>query len=173
MTTNGSNRNIGLNQMFYSEEDFNLECEILEDYLEEDLCQTVVVYEVDRTKTQTDATYQESKGNIRFKPPREIPCMYEIKSSETKSFDSKTANGVYSISGNMSLYIMPSILRKYRCDIRRGDYISVNVEGKQRYYVVTNDGKVNWANETFVGAYKPAWRRLDCTPTTLAEFSGK
>lgn len=174
MPSNTVNNGITRNAMFYSEEDFNMECEILEGYLEEDLNQSVIVYEVDRTRTQTDVTYKESKNKIRFKPPREIPCMYEIKSSETRSYDSKTANGVYSIIGNMTLYVMPSILRKYHCDIRRGDYIGVKIdEGKTVYFVVSNDGKVNWANETFVGAYKPAWRRLDCAPATLEEFSGQ
>lgn len=169
-----TNNVINRNNMFYSEEDFNLECEILEEYIEEDLGQSVIVYEVDRKRTQVNDIYKESVENIRFKAPREIPCMYEIKSSETKSYDSKSSNGVYSIPGGLTLHVMPSILRKYRCDIRRGDYIGVKVDiNKTVYFVVTNDGKVNWANENFVGAYKPAWRRIDCAPTTLAEFSGK
>lgn len=174
MPTNDKNNRINRNSMFYSEEDFNMECEILEGYLEEDLGQTIILYEVDRSKTKIDDTYKESKGPIRFKPPREIPCMYEIKSAETKSYNSKTAKGVYSVSGNMTLYVMPTILRKYYCDIKRGDYIGVKHDvDKMSYYVVTNDGKINWANETFVGAYKPAWRRLECAPTTPNEFSGK
>ena len=160
--------------MFYSEEDFNLECELLEEYIEEDLGQSVIVYEIDRKRTQMDSVYKESSGSIRFKPPREVPCMYEIKSSETKAYDSKSANGVYSIPGGLTIYIMPLTLRKYRCDIRRGDYIGIKVDvDKTVYFVVNNDGKVNWANENFVGAYRSAWRRIECSPTTKEEFSGK
>ena len=73
------------NNMFYSEEDFEYETNLLMEYIEEDLNQTVVVYEVDRQKTNVSAVYKEAKdGQIRFKAPKEIPCMYEIKDSEIK-----------------------------------------------------------------------------------------
>lgn len=165
---------IGRNRMFYSDEDFDMEVEIAENYLEEDLGQTVVVYEVDRKRTQTNDIYKESSKAIRYKAPREIPCMYEIKSSELKSYDTKSANGAYTINGNLTIYIMPSILRKYRCDIRRGDYIGVIVDvDRMAYFVVVDDGKVNTANENIIGAFKPAWRRCECAPVTLEEFSAR
>lgn len=165
---------IGRNQMFYSEEDFDMEVEIAENYLEEDLGQTVVVYEVDRKRTQVNEVYKETAKAVRYKAPREIPCMYEIKSSVLKAYDAKSANGAYVINGNLTIYVMPSILVKYRCDIRRGDYIAVPVDvDRMAYFVVVDDGKVNTANETFIGAYKPAWRRCECAPVTLEEFSAR
>ena len=82
------------NNLFYSEEDFFYETDLVERYIEEDLNQSVVLYEVDRSKTNVNAIYKEAtKGNIRYKAPKEIPCMYEIKDSETKSFDNKSSNG--------------------------------------------------------------------------------
>ena len=48
------------NNMFYSEEDFFLENEIVEGYIEEDLNQSVVVYEVDRKKSNINAIYKLS-----------------------------------------------------------------------------------------------------------------
>lgn len=160
--------------MWYSQEDFDLECNWMEGYLEEDLGQYVIVYQVDRINTQVNSIYQETRGTIRFQSPREIPCVYEIKSSEVKSYDQQSANGVYSVSGNLTMYVMPSLLAKYRCDIKRGDYIGVMIDNnRMSYFVVTNDGKVNNANENFVGAFKPAWRKVECAPTTLEEFSGR
>ena len=85
---------INRNNLFYSEEDFEYEISIIMDYLEEDTNQTVVVYEVDRKNTNMNEIYQESNSNIRFKIPREIPCLYEIKDAELRTFDSKTSNGV-------------------------------------------------------------------------------
>ena len=76
------------NNMFYSEEDFEYETNLLMEYIEEDLNQTVVVYEVDRQKTNVSAVYKEAKdGQIRFKVPKEIPCMYELKEANTKVYD--------------------------------------------------------------------------------------
>ena len=49
------------NNMFYSEEDFEYETNLLMEYIEEDLNQTVVVYEVDRQKTNVSAVYKEAK----------------------------------------------------------------------------------------------------------------
>lgn len=173
MATNRT-KPISRNNLFYSQEDFDLECEILEGYIEEDLGQSVVLYEIDRKRTNVSDIYQESKGKVRYKPPKEVPCMYQIQKSDTKAIDKNTATGVYAVSGNLTLYVMPITLKKYRCDIRRGDYIGVQVDqDRMAYFVVTDDGKVNYANENLVGAFKPAWRKCECAPATLAEFDAK
>lgn len=161
--------------MFYSEEDFFYETEMVEGYIEEDLNQSVVLYEVDRKKTNVNAVYKEaSSGNVRYKPPREIPCMYEIKDAETKSFDSKSANGVYTQDGNLNVYVLVKTLEKYKADIKRGDYIGVQIDtNRMKYYTVVNDGKVNSANTHLIGAYKPAWRSIECTLVSdISEFNG-
>ena len=173
----GNYNPIGRNNLFYSEEDFQMDTSIVEDYFEEDLNQTIVLYEVDRKRTNINSTYKEAdgkNGGIRYKPPREIPCMFEIKESEVKSYDSKTANGIYSISGNLEGIILNRTLEKYHCDIKRGDYIAVQIDtDRKAYFVVTNDGKINTSNTNYVGAYKTAYRKIEATSTTLNEFNGK
>lgn len=163
------------NDKFYSEEDFEYETDLLMEYIEEDLNQTVVVYEVDRQKTNVSSVYKEAKdGQIRFKAPKEIPCMYELKEADTKVYDSKTNTGVYVVNGNLILYVMPKILEKYKCDIRRGDYIGLQIDtNRMVYFSVVNDGKVNTANLYHVGAYKPAWRVVTCSPVPENEFKGE
>lgn len=173
----GSYNPIGRNNLFYSEEDFQLETSLVEDYIEEDLNQTIILYEVDRKKTAINSVYKETavdNGSIRYKPPRELPCMFEIKDSEIKSYDTKTANGIYSISGNFEGIILIRTLEKYHCDIKRGDYIAVQIDtNRKAYFVVTNDGKINTSNSNYVGSYKPAYRKIEATSTTVNEFSGK
>lgn len=160
------------NNLFYSEKDYQLESEIVSQYLEEDLNQSVVVYEVDRERTNSDEVYKDAKGNVRYKTPKDIPCMYEIAESELKSYDSKFNNGVYAISGNLTVYVMVHTLEKYHCEISRGDFIGVLVDdNRMQYFVVTDDGKVNTSNKMVMGAYKPAYRVVKCTPTI--EFDGK
>lgn len=163
------------NTLFYSEGDFDYETDLVERYIEEDLNQSVVLYEVDRRKTNVNSVYKEaSRGNIRYRAPKEVPCMYEIKDSEIKSFDSKTSNGVYAQDGNLVIYVLVRTLEKYKADIRRGDYIGVQVDtDRMRYYTVVNDGKVNTANTHMMGGYKPAWRTVECTLVSdISEFNG-
>ena len=54
--------------------------EIGSNYLEQDVNQTIVLYEVDLTKTNLDAVYNEAKSNsIVFKTPVELHVIYEIE----------------------------------------------------------------------------------------------
>lgn len=160
------------NNKFYSEEDFQYEIGILDDYLEGDLHQTVVVYQVDRERTNTGSIYKES-SNIRFKMPVEVPCVFNIDESVLKSLDKNTTNGVYAQSGQIKIYVMPFSLKKYDCEISRGDYIGVLVDNsRMAYFVVVNDGKINYTNKNIVGAYRPAWREITAVPVTDKEFNG-
>lgn len=165
---------VNRNKMFYSEEDFDLETDIVMGYMEEDLNQTVVVYEVDRDKTSQNSIYKETTSGVRFKAPKEIPCIYEVKDAEIKSYDSQTNNGVYTINGALTVHVLDKVLEKYKCDIKRGDYIGLLVDtNRMIYYSVVNDGKVNTANSLYVGAYRPAYRVVVCAPVDENEFNGK
>ena len=162
------------NNLFYSERDFAMEQEILCDYLEEDLNQTVVVYEVDRTRTNNDAVTKDSYKGIRFKTPKELPCMYQIEGSQMKSYDSASSNGAYSLSGALTCYIPTEMFVKYNCDIKRGDYLGVQIDtNRMAYFVVNDDGKVNTANTSFMGALRPIGRIVKASPVTDTEFNGK
>jgi hypothetical protein len=162
------------NNKYYSEEDFQRETSIVEEYFEEDLNQTVIVYEVDRAKTNMNTVYKEKQNNLRYKAPKEIPCMFEIKPSEIKSYDSKTSNGVYAVSGSLEFYVLVKTLEKYKCDIHRGDYVGVPIEqNRMSYFVVVNDGKVNTSNDQYIGAYKPAFYHVVCSPCTESEFNAR
>ena len=163
------------NKLFYSEEDFFYETDLVERYIEEDLNQSVVVYEVDRTKTNVNSVYKEaSKGNIRYKAPRELPCMYEIKDAELKSFDDKSSTGIYTQDGNLIMFVLTKTMEKYGVEIKRGDYIGVQIDtNRMKYYTVVNDGKVNSANTHMLGGYKPAFRTIECTLVSdISEFNG-
>lgn len=162
------------NSLFYDVDDFELETDIVQGYFEEDLNQTIVVYQVDRLKTNTNSTYKETKKNIiRFKTPIEIPCMYEIKDPELKTYDKVTSNGAYQIIGNLKAYILIKSFEKYQCDIKRGDYVSVLIDNnKLQYFCVFDDGKVNYANNGIVGAYRPGYRIIEASPATDEEFKG-
>lgn len=159
------------NNMFYSEEDFGLEMDIVLGYMEEDTNQTIVVYQVDRVSTQTNSIYKDSKSSVHFKLPVEVPCLYEIGDTQLKTYDSKSQNGAYALQGELKAYIPLQAFDKYSFDIKRGDYVGVMIEeGRMYYWVVTNDGKVNTANNMIVGAYKTGFRVIEAAPVADDEF---
>jgi hypothetical protein len=58
---------------FYDDVDFNMENEMAREYMEGDLNFTIVLFRVDRIKSQTDSVYGESDvEEIKFHPPMEI-----------------------------------------------------------------------------------------------------
>ena len=76
------------NNLFYSEESFNFETEIGKNYIETDVNQTIVLFSVDLSKTNTSAIYGETrKDEIVFFPPVELHVIYEIQDSELKTYD--------------------------------------------------------------------------------------
>lgn len=161
------------NNLFYSDEDFDFETDMVMGYMEEDLNQTVIVYEVDRDKTDLSSVYKETNGNIRFKAPKEVPCMFEIADSELKSYDSSNANGAYTVGGNLTVYILTKVFDKYKFDIKRGDYLGVQIDTNRiAYYSVTNDGKLNTSNKLYVGAHKTAYRIITASVVDENEFNG-
>lgn len=168
---NNTTTPISRNNMFYSEDDFNLEMDIALGYMEEDTNQTIVVYQVDRISTQTNSIYKDTNSTIHFKTPVEVPCLYEINDTKMKTYDNKTQNGVYALQGDLKAYISTHAFDKYDFDIKRGDYIGVMIEeGRMYYWVVTNDGKVNTANQMVVGAYKTGFRVIEAAPVADDEF---
>ena len=72
---------------FYDYMDFNLEDEMAREFVEGDLNFTVVLFMVDRIKSQTDDVYGESSTQeIRFQPPVEIKVRPQLEKSESKAY---------------------------------------------------------------------------------------
>lgn len=161
--------------MFFSESDFNFEMELARDYLEQDMNQTVVLFEVDLSKTNTNDIYHEaSKKNIKFKPPVELTVRYEISESEMRSYDKNTSKGIYSKPGVLSFTVLNVTLEEVGRDIKRGDYIGIQVTPEEMvYYTVFDDGKVaSYANANTLYGIKPFYRQIKCNYVDPAEFEG-
>ena len=79
------------NNKFFGDEDFDLENDFAIEYLEQDANQTVILYQVDLSKTKVDDVYKEADKNaVRYKTPIEIPVIYDISDAELKAYNSKT-----------------------------------------------------------------------------------
>lgn len=166
---------INRNQMFFSKSDFEMEVELARDYLEQDMNQTIILFEVDLSKTNTNDIYHEaSKKNIRFKPPVELTVRYEITDAEMRSYDKTSNKGLYSKPGVLNFTVLNATLEEVGRDIKRGDYIGVQITPEEMiYYTVFDDGKVaSYANSNTLYGVKPFYRQVKCNYIDPAEFEG-
>ena len=163
------------NNLFFSESDFNFEVELAKDYLETEMNQKIVLFEVELSKTNVNDIYHEaSKKNIRFKPPVELLVRYEIMQSEMRSYEKNNNKGVYSKPGNLEFTILNTTLEEVKRDIKRGDYIGVQITPDEMlYFTVYDDGKVaSYTNTNTLYGVKPFYRQIKCNYVDPSEFEG-
>ena len=171
----GRKAKIVRNTMFYSESDFNFETEIGIDYISQDMNQTVLVFQVDRTKTSVLDIYGESvdEESIAYKEPVEINVILIVASSVNKSYDKTQNLGRYLQIGNLTFSVYSKTLKDNKIDISYGDYIGYQVNQDQmEYFVVTNDGRVNFDNKHMMYGRKAYYRTVETAPVDKNEFSG-
>ena len=157
---------------FFSQDDFNINIQMGEEYLHGDLNMKLVLYRVDRTKTSTDAVYAEAgMDEIQYLPPVEFNALVKIEEPKNATYK----NGLlrYNEPGNLTISVYIKHLNELNIDIRYGDYIGYqDSEEKVRYYNVINDGKVTSDNKHKMFGYKPHYRTITCSPVQEGEFRG-
>jgi hypothetical protein len=157
---------------FFSNEDFDLQIQMGQEYLHGDLNMKLVIYRVDRAKTEKDDVYAEvGKDEIKYFPPIEVNALVKIEEPKNSSYKSGMLR--YLEPGNMVFQVYLKHLDELGIDIRYGDYVGYpESEGRLRYYTVTNDGKVTSDNKHNYFGYKPYYRTITCTPVQESEFRG-
>lgn len=163
---------INRNSLFYDAEMFALEREIGKDYIEQDMGQTVILYQVDASQTQTDAVYGETEpSSVVYKTPVEIPCVYKIEEPELKSYDKSKQLGTYMKTGKLTIGVYQETLDELGVDIKKGDYIGIQISPIHcSYWVVNNDGKNNYDNQHTLWGTVPLYRTVQCSPVDQSEF---
>lgn len=157
---------------FFSQDDFDINVQMGQEYLHGDLNMKLVLYRVDRTKTDTDSVYAEvGKDEIKFFPPVEFNAL--VKIDEPKNSSYKNGMVRYLEPGNLTLSVYILHLEELNVDIRYGDFIGYpDSEDKLRFYTVSNDGKVTSDNKHKMFGYKPHYRTITCVPAQESEFRG-
>ena len=157
---------------FFSQDDFDINIHMGQEYLHGDLNMKLVLYRVDRQRTDTDAVYAEAgKDEIKYFPPIEFNAL--VKIDEPKNATYKNGLVRYNEPGNLTLSVYINHLNELKIDIRYGDYIGYqDTEDKIRFYKVTNDGKVTSDNKHKMFGYKPHYRTITCVPAQETEFRG-
>jgi hypothetical protein len=157
---------------FFSQDDFDLNIQMGEEYLHGDINMKLVLYHVDRTKSGKDDVYGETgKDEMVYFPPVEFNGLVRIVEAENKSYKSGYLR--YLEPGNMVISVYIKELTDLNIDIRFGDYIGYpESESRIRFYTVSNDGKVVADGKHKMFGFKPHYRTIICVPTQENEFRG-
>jgi len=157
---------------FISQDDFDINIQMGQEYLHGDINFKLVLYRVDRQKTTIDDVYAEvGMDEIKYFPPMEFNALVKIEEPKNSTYK----NGLlhYNEPGNMILSVYIKHLSELGVDIRYGDYVGYpESETRTRYYTVTNDGKVTSDIKHSMWGYKPHYRTITCAPVQDKTFRG-
>lgn len=156
---------INRNNLFTSDKAIDFQVSIGMEYVNKILNQTVVLYEIDRENTKIDDVIYEAKfDDLVFKTPIELNVMYKLDKAELQTYDNTSIKGYYLKVGKLDFTIYEKELIENDCDIHRGDYIGLQVTNdRMEYFVVTNDGRINYDNEHTLWGTKPVYRTINCS----------
>lgn len=157
---------------FFSQDDFDLNIQMGQEYLHGDLNMKLVLYRVDLEKTSIDNVYAEvGQDEVRFYPPIEFNALVKIEEPKNNSY--KEGLMRYLEPGNLILSVYIKHLNELNVDIRYGDYIGYpESETRTRFYTVTNDGRVTSDNKHNMWGTKPFYRTITCSPVQDKTFRG-
>ena len=169
-------KNVPINRInkFFSEEDFNLEVSFGREAIEGDGNFVVILYRVDRERTESDDLYGEAvKDGIKFFPPVELRVIPIMNEPENKAYNSGSGSMRYLQDGQLTFGIYDAQLEELDVELSYGDYIGYQVsETDIRYFSVTNDGVKNYDNKHTIMGYKGAFRTVVCASVEEDEFRG-
>jgi hypothetical protein len=169
-----SNRIVPITRLgkFFGAEDFNLEISMGKEWVHGDMNFTLVLYRVDRQKTNTDDVYGETtKDSIKFHPPIEFKAFVQVSAPENKFLGNSKLDQME--PGNIRISVYQSHLDELGIEVDFGDYIGYyETEKRVRYYSVANDGRVVSDNKHTYGGYKAFYRTIVAVPVNENEFRG-
>jgi hypothetical protein len=167
------NRPINRVNKFFSREDYNLHMDLGREYLEGFLNMSVILYRVDREKTEIGDIYGEVYNEeIRFHPPIEIKCIVDLAAPENMKYN-PNGTGRFLEHGNLVFHVYQEFLEELDVEINYGDYILYQeTERKNTFWEVSNDGKLYHENEKTVLGYKGFYRTVTCTAVEPDVFKG-
>jgi hypothetical protein len=157
---------------FFGQDDFDLQVRMGQEYLQGDLNMKIVLYRVDRQKTDIDDVYLEAgTDQIKYFPPVEFRGLVKIDPPKNETYKDGLIR--YLEPGNITISTYQKQLDELKIDIRYGDYLGyAESETKMRYYVVVNDGKVVSDNKHNMFGYKPYYRTIIGSFVQDVQFRG-
>jgi hypothetical protein len=149
-------------QKFYDSSDFSLENEMAREWMEGDLNMVVVLFEVDRIKSNVDDVYGEaSSSELKFKPPKELNVRILIDEATKDSY----AEGQHRFEdyGDLTFTVFTDHLEELNAHIHYGDYVGyVDFEDNIKYFTVYDDGAIYSDNSHTRVGFKGYYKTIKC-----------
>ena len=157
---------------FFGGEDYALDIDMGQEWLEGDMNFTVILYRIDRYKTKTDDVYGEVlEDGVQFLAPVELKGLVVVSAPVDKLLG--TSKVTQKEPGNMRFSVYQKTLDDLGVEIFMGDYLGYyESEDRVRYYTVIDDGYVKSDNKHTYGGYKPFYRTVVATFASENEFKG-
>lgn len=161
------------NNMFYSDADFLFDQKIGMDYIAQDINQYIMLFRVDRTKTNVDRWGDATSSGIVYKEPVELNVLYVIDVPKNLAHDKKQNVARFQQIGNLKFDVFEKTLVDAGVDVSYGDYVGIQVAPDQmEYWVVTDDGRLNFDNAHSLFGKRALIRSCSCTSVDKSEFNG-
>lgn len=157
---------------FYDDSDFDLEMDMAREVIEEDVNFTVVLFRIDRTKSNNDIYGESNSREIRFLPPVELKVLLNLQKTENRSYDDG-GRLRYQEYGNLDFSVLVKQLEEKQIDISYGDIIGYSdKESNLKYFEVYDDGKINSDNEHTQFGFRAYYRSIKCVVVDPNQFNG-
>jgi len=169
----GRKAKITRNSLFYSESDFLFDSEMAEDYVKQDINQTITLFKIDREKTVEDRWGETSPQGVIYKEPVELNVIYIIDKVKNKAHDKNQNLAHFQQIGNLKFDIFLKTLQDKKVEVDYGDYVGIQITPDQmEYFVVTQDGRADFDNSHTRFGYKPLYISCLGVPCDKPEFNG-
>ena len=152
--------------LFFSEEEWELEKGFSREAIEQDLNQIVILFRVDRVLSVVDDLYNEgSKKELIFMPPVRLQVHAYMDDAENKAYNEGAGTLRYKQDGKLNLVVLIDQLEELDVEVRYGDYIGYPVsETEIRYYTIVDDGTKAYHDGQTILGYKPTFRTMIAAP---------
>jgi hypothetical protein len=167
---------INRNNKFFSDIDYQLEIDFSREALEGDNNTKVILYRVDRTKTQVMDRYGEAdEDQINYHEPIDLyVASYKIDKTENKAYNNNSGTLRYAQNGKLTFKVFNKTLDELKIELTYGDFIGFDTNENIRiFYAIVDDGIKNFDNSHTIMGYKGYYRTVVCAAIDNNEFSGK
>lgn len=149
---------------FYNQKDFDVDIKMSKDYIDEDMSLSVLLYQINITKSQKDI-YGESMPNEKeFLDPVKLSVWISIPPSEKTKIGGSMLLNENVETVKLGVYI--DELDKLGIDIKRGDFILFDDNDTKRFYEINTITNFTTSNQMY--NYKAFYN--DITATYVKEY---
>ena len=148
--------------LFFGKKDFDLEVQMGRSYIESDIPAVIWLHRVNHAKMQTHSLYGETYASEKVTlPPVELSIKFNIEDNPTGYLGNSTIGKQW--IGDLTFTIYELELEEKKCDIHRGDFVSlINSHGQNSYFEVYDSDSVNLSNLKTLGGIESYYRKIKC-----------